>query len=190
MAKEAKNNNKGIIVGICCAVVVAIAVIIAVVVANNNSLNDSYFVSDGTKYVLTLEEDEIASDDGEYAPEKMHMVYTYDGDTITGLKSYYVYADAATAQKAFNALKDSGENMSKYELNGKYIIETASEEDYKDITVSDVKQQIEFMEMLRNMNLDDSEDEEAVDETESTEEVTEGTEGEVVEEATTEDDIE
>ena len=171
MANEAKKNNKGIIIGICCAVVVVVAIVIAAVLANQNQLGDSYFKSDDTKYVLTIESDELASEDGEYTPVKTHMVYTYKDDTITSLKTYAEYADAATAKKAFDAMKESGADMANYELNGKYIIETAPADQYEGVTASDVKSQIEFYESLKNMTLDES----------TSDEETETVEGETVE---------
>ena len=155
MAKEAKKNNKGIIVGVCGALVVAVAVIIAVVLINANTLNDSYFVSDGTKYVLTIESEELSiesDENGEYMPLKTHMVYTYKDDTITGLKTYSEYADAASAREAYNALKDEGVDMTLVELKGKYIVTTATEDQYEGVTASAVKQQLDYIEKYRNLN--------------------------------------
>lgn len=181
-AKKSKKDNKNMIIGCCAALVLIIAIIITIVlVVNNTGLNDNYFVSDGTKYVLTIETDETDEED-EFAPLKTHLVYTYEGDKVTGMKTYYVYADNASAQKAFDALKEAvGEEANSMELNGKYIIVTAEEESYKDLTASDVKQQIEFMEKLKNMNLDDGENNSG-EETETVEETEE------VEETSTEDE--
>ena len=176
-ASKSKKDNKNLIIGCLAAVAVVVAIIITVVVINNNSLNDNYFVSDGTKYVLTIEAD--ASDESDqYAPLKTHLVYTYDGDKVTGMKTYYVYGDNDSAKKAFDALKDAinnEEEAKSMELNGKYIIITASEESYKDLTASDVKQQIEFMEKLQNMNTssDSTDDTEVTETTETTEETEE-----------------
>ena len=157
MAEKAKvkKDNKNLIIGCIAALVLVVAIIITiVVVVNNNSLNDGYFVSDGSKYVLTIEADEVGSDD-QYAPLKTHLVYTYDGDKITSMKTYYAYADGDSAKAAFEALKkEVGDEaqVAAMELNGKYIVVTAGEESYKDLTASDVKQQIEFMEKLKNMD--------------------------------------
>ena len=173
MANKAKkkNNNKNLIIGICVAVVLIVAIVLAVVFAvRGGGINDDYFVSDDTKYVLTVESEDLSFDEEEeaYAPIRTHMVYTYSGDEITGLKSYYEYADANAAKTAFEQIKASGEEVGNAELNGKYIIMTATEDDYEGMTASDVKQQIEFMDMLKNMNLED----EGSDEGEATEEAT------------------
>lgn len=158
---KAKKDNKNLIIGCIAALVLVVAIIITiVVVVNNNSLNDGYFVSDGSKYVLTIDADDYGEKD-QYTPLKTHLVYTYDGDTITGMKTYYVYADGDSAKAAFDALKqeiNNEEQTALMELNGKYIIVTAEEESYKDLKASDIKQQIEFMEKLKNMNTGDSED--------------------------------
>ena len=160
MAKKADKKNKNLIIGICSAVVIVVViVVIAVVLATrggNVALNDKYFVSDDTKYVLTLEGDEISLDE-EYAPLKTHLVYYYSDDTVTGLKAYYEYADEASAKTAYNAIKEDAETSESYKeiaLDGKYLILTANESEYADMTKSDVEEQIKFMEMLKNMDLD------------------------------------
>lgn len=166
--KGKKSDNKNLIIGICIAAVVVIAIIIAVVlVTRGNTINDSYFVSDGTKYVLTLDANDISMEDAEYNPIKAHLVYTYSGDEITGLKAYYEYADNATAKAAADYLKSNYEesDQAKIATDGKYVVYTSHEEDYKDLTASDVKQQIEFMEMLKNMGSGDTEEFEEVEET-------------------------
>ena len=162
MADKAKKDNKNVIIGsICAVVVVAVIVIVAVVLATSgsNKLNDDYFKSDGQKYVLTVETDQTAIEDTdeEYVPVKTHMVYTYSGDTITGLKLYYEYADADTAKKALEEMKSAAgdEDLGDVVVEGKYVITTAPEEQYKDLTASDIKAQIEFMDALKKMNLED-----------------------------------
>ncbi len=168
-SKSKTKDNKNLIIGICCLAVVALAAIVAVVLVSNSGLNDGYFVSDDTKYVFTLESDEKDLSEDEDAPVKTHIVYTYEGDKVTGLKSYYVYADADKAKTAFDKMKESAgeEESNSIELNGKYIIITAEEDVYKDLTASDVKQQIEFMESLKNTNTEELDEQ---DQTEATEE--------------------
>ncbi len=174
MANRAKKNNKKLIIGICSAIaVVVIIAVIAIVATRNGGLNDNYFKSDDTKYVLTIETDSLETDDDaqEYMPIKTHIVYTYEGDNITGMKTYAEYPDAETAKKSFDALKESDdESLKDAELNGKYIVITNSEDQYEGMTASEVKQQIEFMEMLKNTNSDDGSETEETNETESAEE--------------------
>ncbi len=168
MAEKAKKkDNKNLITCICAAVVVIAIIIIAVVVATRGTtqLSDAYFVSDDTKYVLTMENDgEDADEEDEYPPIKTHLVYNYSGDEITGMTTYMEYADEATAKAAYEAYKNADqEGVKSLSVNGKYLVVEMTEENYKDLTASDVKQQVEFMEMLKNMDLSDYDEEEAVE---------------------------
>lgn len=165
---KAKKDNTPMIIGICVGVVAVIAIIVGIVFAvrgGSNALGDNYFVSDGSKYVLTIESDQDAldSDDGEPAPVKTHMVYTYSGDEVTGLKMYYEYADSATASKAYGSMEDTEEDgIESIAIDGKYIIITGDKSSYEGLTASDVKEQIEFMETLKNYTPEDSDDAEDV----------------------------
>lgn len=172
MATREKKDKKNLVIGICCAIVVIVVVVVAIVLATSgNRLNDAYFQSDDTKYVLTLDSSQYSSGDeaDEYTPVKTHLVYTYEGDNITGLKTYGEYADNAAAQAAFDAMKETGsEEIQNAVVDGKYIIITNGEESYEGMTASDIKSQIEFMENLKKMNLNSGS--EGAEETEVTEE--------------------
>lgn len=183
MANKKSNNNKGLIIGVCVAVIVAVIAIIAVVIVNNSGINESYFKSDDTKYVLTIESDENASSEGSeaYIPIKMHVVYNYSGDQITGLKYYYEYADDATAKSAADYYRsNSGEEVTEIITNGKYVVITANASQYEGITAKDVKEQIDFIESMKNSNFNDGA---TVETTES--ETVESGEGTTVETTTT-----
>ncbi|MBR0465297.1 hypothetical protein IJJ02_00700 [Candidatus Saccharibacteria bacterium] len=172
-AKASKKDNKNLIIGICAAIVAVVIIVIVVLAVRGGGLGDDYFVSDGTKYVLTIESDDI-EDNNEFTPLKTHLVYTYDGDKVTSMKSYYVYADADAAKAAFDAMQEAGGEEAKgMELNGKYIIMTAEEDVYKDLTTSDVKKQIEFIEALKNSDTSSAGDSNESENTEETVEVEE-----------------
>lgn len=168
MAKKTKDNKKSLIVGLCvaAAVVLLIVVTVLLVMRNNPTIDDSYFVSDGSKYVLTLSETDVAMNDEEYNPVKTHLVYTYSGDEITGLKVYYEYADNDTAKLAADYIKQnySEETKGEISVNGKYVVLTCTEEEYKDLTATDVKEQIELMELIEDMGDDVEEDGDVVEE--------------------------
>ncbi len=173
MAEKAKKPiNKKLIIGICAVVVVVAIIAVAVIlITRNSSIDDSYFVSDNTKYVLTLDSSDVSMDDSNYNPIKTHLVYTYSGDDITGLKAYYEYADSAAAKDAAEYLKqnyEDDETKAKVSVDGKYVVFTATEAEYEGLTASDIKQQIEFMELLKNMNTEDS----SIEETDVIEETT------------------
>ena len=157
MAKEAKKDNKNIIIGACVAIVAVAIIVIAIVFGVNGkpALNDAYFVSDNTKYVLTLDSEDT---EDETAPVKTHIVYFYSDDEVTGAKYYYEFKDADSAKAALETIQNSLEDANAASVDGKYIIIVADESEYKDVTASEVKEQIEFMETLKNMDYDDTED--------------------------------
>lgn len=166
MAKGNKNTSKGVIIGICSAVIVIALIVVAVVLGTRNGgftgLNDSFFTSDDSKLVLDMEADNFfADDEEEYAPEKFYLVYSYSGDKITGLKAYYKYPDANKAEAAFEYLSKNIEDEYKsISQDGIYIILEANESEYEGVTADDVKQQIEFIKMIREQGQEDSESDE------------------------------
>lgn len=174
-AKKSNKDNKNMIIGICAGVaaIVVIVVLVVVLVARGGGISDDYFKSDDTKYVLTVETDESTLNDDEkaYAPVKTHVVYTYSGDEITGMKTYAEYKDSASAKKAYDLMKEAdASSVEGAVIDGKYIVATGTAESYEGMTASDVKSYIEFMDSLQNMNLDDVTDTTEVEETETVEE--------------------
>ena len=167
MAEKAKKDNKNLIIGICAAVVVVIVIVIAAIFAiggGTAKLDDSYFVSDDTKYVLTVDTEDPEADSEEYVPIKTHVVYTYSGDTITGMTTYAEYADETTAKAAYEAYKSANqEGVKSMSVNGKYLVVEMTEDNYADLTASNVKKQIELMETFKNTNLNDQTDEDHVE---------------------------
>lgn len=150
MAEKAKKNNKNLIIGICTGVLIIAVVIVAVIFATKSSLNDSYFVSDGSKYVLTVDRDMLETEDKENSPIKTHIVYYYSGDTITGVTTYMEFDNDATAKVALDLYKNADQTgVKSLKTDGKYLVVEMTEDQYKDLTASDVKQQVEFMEMLK-----------------------------------------
>ena len=179
--KSKRGGNKNKIIGICCGIGVVVLLVVAIVAAvmANTGYNDAYFVSDDTKYVLTIdntEEAEAEEDADAIVPTKIHYVYYYSGDDITDVKLFAEFADADTAQRAYDELMNSGEDIeSSYksvETDGKYLIQTFVESAYGDMTAADAKAQVELMNNINEAG--DDEDAEGTEET--TEETTEGTE--------------
>ena len=168
MAEEAKKkNNKNLIIGICAGILVIAVIVVAIIFATRSTttLNDAYFVSDNTKYVLTVDEDAVESDEETaFKPIKTHVVYNYSDDTITSMTTYMEFADEATAKQALayyqeayadTNLSESG--IANISTNGKYLVILATSDQYADMTASDVKQYIEFMEMVQNTDIDELE---------------------------------
>ena len=150
MAEKAKKNNKNLIIGIFTGVLVIAVVIVAVIFATRSTLNDSYFVSAGSKYVLTVDRDMLETENKENSPVKTHVVYYYSGDAITGVTTYMEFADDATAKAALDLYKNADQTgIKSLKTNGKYLVVEMTEDQYKDITTSYVKQQVDFIEMMK-----------------------------------------
>lgn len=171
MAKEAKDTKK-LIIGIVGAVAaIAIIVVVAIVILKNKkpTLNDDYFKSDGSKLVISIDGD--ASESGLV---KQHQVYTYEGEKITGFKSYAEFESTEKAKEAYDKYNSAEEFKSEFknvEIDGKYVILTVPEEQYKDLTTSTIKSYIDLLESVKNANLEAT----SVEGTEeSAEEATEG----------------
>lgn len=168
MAKKANNkpDNKNLIVGICIAVLVVAVIGIAIFFATRGTgaISDDYFKSDGTKYVLTMDGDAMGvSDDSSHAPVKTRQVYFYSGDKITGVTLYLEFANESAAKSALEYFKQQDESASDLSTNGKYIVVEMPESEYSDMTASEVKQYIDYLEN-GNINTDYIEDYEETNE--------------------------
>ncbi len=115
-------------------------------------LNDEYFVTDDTKSVVNMP----AS--GNSASIMTRVVYTYDGDAVTGLKTYFEYPDEETAASALDSMKNLPEfaNSKEVVLDGKFIVVVANEDQYKGLTASDAKQQTESINRMLNESKKDA----------------------------------
>ena len=167
-----KEDAKPAVGKIIClvAIVVSLLVIMVAIMANSFGGNN-LFVSDGTKYVLNVSvEDEEDNDENMTA---IHTIYYYEGDKITGAETYYEFKTKEDAKAAYDSivelLGEDSEKAESYSLSGKYIIIEAAEEDYADLTASEVKNYIELYEALQG-NGDETVDDDTEDSTEETEE--------------------
>ena len=138
-----RGRSKKIFYVICATTVAILITVVSVVVLLSipQPITEDYFVSDDTKTVITL----TANGNNTY------LVYTHDGDTVTGLKTYFKYADQETARNTFEVAKNQPELKNAF-LNGQYIVVTADESQYKGLTVSDIKQQTEALHLFQNTN--------------------------------------
>ena len=133
--------NKKMLLAACCAVVVIVAVVVAIVILRTPKVDDSYFVSDENKDVITLEVSK--ADAATTNLIRTHIVYTYADDQITSLKTYYEYENNELASQAFENTKSINQNAESVDLNDKYIVVTAKSDQYESLTPSDIKQQAE-----------------------------------------------
>ena len=143
-ARKRKFNKKTI--QNICVFSSAIAVIAIMAILLNMFkqpiVNDEYFVSDDTKEVVSL------NASGNSSSSHTFIVYSYSGEEVTGLKTYFEYEDEESAKSALQLLKDQPEFKSA-ELEGKYIVVTADESQFKGLTASDVKQQNEALKIFQ-----------------------------------------
>ena len=194
MARKAQKDNKNLIIGICASIIALIVIIVIavfVIRGGTGTLNDAFFTSDDTKYVLTLGQDEIIVEDEENPPLKYHAVYYYTDDKITGLTQYYEYENNSDAQAAYdyfqkNLLDDESAEIKEITVNGKYVVMVADSSAYENMTATDIKQQIDFMEALKNMPTEELDDSETVTVEENGDVVEEGGDVVVEEETRTE----
>lgn len=164
--KSTKNNpNKNIIIGICAAVVVVAAIAVAIFFATRSpKIDDSYFVSDGTKYVVPMDSEFFNTDEVKNIPTKAYSVYTYSGDKITGEFIYAEFTDESTAKAALEEYKSINQDgVRGISINGKYVVIEMDSSSYEDMTASELKTYIDFMNGSIDIDIDDYED---VEETE------------------------
>lgn len=144
MAEEitVKKVNKKLTYGIIAGAVIAviIAIIVAVFVISNKKIDDSFFVSDDTKYVLNTE-------DNSYGAVKNHIVVFYNkNDEITSAEAYLEFVNEANAKEAYSSLEeyynqdDMKEYKPNYRLEGKYIVNKYKESDYEGMAASQMKE--------------------------------------------------
>ncbi len=138
------NPNKLIFFGIIIAAVIAVVIGVCIAINLNQPINDAYFVSDDSKYVLNMKNDEADNHD----VIAIHAVYYYSGDTVTGAKSFYEFEDEETAKTTYEKISPKEGDTNTYSLNGKYVVITAGEDTVKKINLEDIKTQIELYEAL------------------------------------------
>ena len=145
--KKAQKNNKLVII-IAAAVAVVLAIVIAVVIGLNlcasEKYDDSYFVSDDKKLVLSFDDEMAGFVDGEFEPSITHLVYYYSGDKINNVKIFFAYDDEEEAKVAYDEIgEDYKEWASSKELNGKYVVFQTDDELYENLSVETLRSDIE-----------------------------------------------
>lgn len=121
--------------------IVAFAItIITIMTTRQPAISEDYFVSDETKTSITL----TPSSDNGTGLIQTFLVYTYDGENVSSLKTYFEYPDEETAKTTLESAKDQPE-FKGATTEGKYIVVAADESQYKGLTASDVMQQAEAL---------------------------------------------
>ena len=119
--------------------------------SNNNSNNDDS---------SALENINLYSDDKQivFANQNVKMVFTYEGDTITGYYEYIDYQDKSLANQALAALKyaddkDEDDNTIKdYYVKGTYLVIEYKESEFEGTTLEDIKRTYSYLEEIQKNN--------------------------------------
>ena len=120
----------------------AVLVVYIARIITRPTIEDDYFVTDETKTTISLTPD--SKDSNNTSLVQTHFVYTYDGDNVSGLRTYFEYPDEETARNTLESIKDQPEFKGAV-VEGKYIVVTADESQYKGLTASDIKQQADAL---------------------------------------------
>ena len=134
-------SNKTLLYGLyAIGAGVAIAVLVWGVYTflGHSTLDESFFVSNDVKTTIALTPDNPDTT----SLNKTYVVYDYNGEEVVSMKTYFEYPDEAAARATYEAVKDQPEFVGAV-INGKYIIVTADESQFKGLTASDVRQQAE-----------------------------------------------
>lgn len=115
---------------------------------NNNNNNDNN--NDNTSEIDILE---LYSDDTKivYDMSVYKLVYYHNGTDITGLEWYYEYPSVEYANVAVATIEAEAEDTVKsVKQNGKYVVVEFSEEEYKDMTLEEVRETYSYLEEVYN----------------------------------------
>lgn len=128
---------------LCCtlAVIVTAVTITFLYALTPDPVDDSFFVSDDHKTVVTLEVDKANSATTDLL--RTHIVYIYENDRVKSLKTYYEYENNELASQALENIKEINKNAVDVYLDNKYIVVVSQEKQYENLNPSDIKQQAE-----------------------------------------------
>lgn len=143
----AKNRKRGVSIFWAVGAILALAVVIALIVVLNQpeKISQDFFVTDDTKVVMSIDGELSAMEEGEYEPEVTRWVYFHNGEKVTNVKVYYEYEDEEDAAEAFDNITMS-EFVAGKVLNGKYIVLQMKDDELGDISLEDIREQVEAME--------------------------------------------
>lgn len=144
-----KSNKKILLSLVLLFVTITIAVPAIITIITHQPIKDDYFTSDDTKTTITLTPDDSSNTSNLV---NTHLVYSYDdADNVSSLKTYFEYSDEDAARAALESSKDQIEFKGAI-LEGKYVIVTADESQYKGLTASDIKQQADAIKRFQEGN--------------------------------------
>lgn len=151
VSKRAKNkkrwNKERLLQGLAFvgSVVLVAVITVVILVLTRPKLDDEFFVSDDTKSTVTLAPDKDETNGTGPRLIQTRVMYLYNGDDVSGMKTYFEYSDEDTARRNLEMIQ----SLPQYEsavVEGNFIIATSKEEQYKGLTKSDIQQQQEAIE--------------------------------------------
>lgn len=117
-------------------------IVIVVTIFTSPKINyETYFVTDNNKDVITVE---VSEEDAVRTNLiRSHIVYTYENDKITSLKTYYEYDNNESAKKSIDGIRNANQNAESIIIDDKYIVVSANKDQYENLAPKDIKQQAE-----------------------------------------------
>ena len=147
--KTKKNDRLMFWVFAVLILLIIIAVTVVVVLANRPDPNtdEKFFETNDSQFVIESDVPETRNEAlGNNVPVKSFNIYYRDGDTITGYKLYYEFANEEAARNAlsyYQGLKNEG--IDSVELDGKYIVVSGNKSQYEGMTYEFIKQWTELI---------------------------------------------
>lgn len=143
-----KKNRKIILVG---AVALVVVIIVAVLASGAvyEPIDDSYFVSDGGKLVMSLTKEKSNYEMSKYESDLTYVVYYYSGDKINNIRVFYEYKDEDEAREANEHIKmDDKDWAVGRKLNGRYIIFNVTSKRWENLSVDYMRGIIQSMDEI------------------------------------------
>ena len=127
-------------------VVLLVSLIVGMGAMKNEQYSDDYFVSDGSKLVLSLDKATTSFIDEDSELDVTHIVYYYSGGNIREVKIFFAYNDGDEAKTADEKIdEDYKEWAVSKEVNGKYLIFEVDQETLEGVTTEEIRDNIENM---------------------------------------------
>ncbi len=130
--------NKKQIIYLVCGIIMAgsiAAITFVVLLVNHQTIDEeTTFASNDVQTTISIS----TNDD-------TRVVYTYTGEDVTGMKTYFKYGSNEEAKVALDKRKSLPE-FANAEVIDNYIVVTANPDDLKGLTSTDIRQQAETLE--------------------------------------------
>ena len=142
-----RKNSK--LIGTVGVIVVILLIVVGIVVGNlPENIPEGFYTSNDRMTVLSLTPDVASFEENEeYRPMITHIVYYNNGgEDVTNAKIYFEYSNPDEAKAANEKITLDQKNWaSGKQLNGKYIVFSMKPEQYRDLKMSQVNDNINAM---------------------------------------------